>query len=267
MGSPHAALELLGESRKAVMRSKAEYVRATTSREVFRSASRYTISDGSLFMTMNTGYDNRALLPPFLPVGRNEDGLFSITLHACMEGALVGHLPLAVHHAPPELRRFPQGAFLNPAPGISDIIAAAVTSFAPTPGARSASDRLVALGRHLVGFSSLETKDFEDQLMTSWLSATSHYIGYLEYLLNLHKGQPEYWANDVQSLIENLMDFVVHGSAAVPSELHDNQPVEQAKESCKRIVRKFGELLYWWPVIYGAAKKLHDADKRLVRRI
>ncbi len=265
MGSPHAALEFLGESRRLAMRSKAEYAKATKSREVFRSVPQYTISDGSLFMTMNAGYDNRVLLPPFLPLGRNEDGLFSMTMRGCVEGALLGHIPLAVHHSPDGVRRFRPNAFLDPTPGLADTIAASMASFSPFSGVRSAADRLTALGRHLMDLGSLETNDFEDQLRTSWLAAAGHSIGSLEHLLDVHKRQPEYWADDMQSLIENLKDFIVHRSPAIPLELCGGQSVEEAKESCKRLVRKFGELLYWWPVIHGAAKRLRDAGTRLAR--
>jgi hypothetical protein len=266
MGSPNAAFELLGESRELAMRSKADYVRAKTSREVFRSVPRYTISGGSLFMTMSAGFDNRTLLPPFIPVGRGEDGLFSLTMQACVDGSLIGHLPLAVSHAPDELRRFPPGAFLDPTPRLAETVAAAMSSFTPAPGPRSVSSRLAAMGRHLMDLSSLSTSDFEDQLRTSWLSAAGRYIGFLEHLLDLYHGQPDYWAKDVLSFIEIFGDFVVNGSPAVPLELREG-PVEQARESCRRLVGKFGELLYWWPVIDGAAKRLRDAGTQLVRRL
>jgi hypothetical protein len=43
--------------------------------------------------------------------------------------------------------------------------------------------------------------------------------------------------------------------------------VQQAKESCRRLVREFGELLQWWPVIYDAAKRLKADGIRLVRPV
>jgi hypothetical protein len=267
LGSPNAVLELLGESRNLTMRSKAEYVRATNCREVFRGVSRYTISDGALFMATNAGLDNRTLLPPFIPAGRNEDGIFALTLRACAEHALIGHLPFAIHHAPDEARQFPPGAFLDTAPRIADIIAALMRSFIPSPGHRSMAENLSAMGKLFVDLGTLETDDFEEQIKSIWLATASRYIGFLEYLLDLHHGQPDFWAKDVLTLIENFKDFIVHRSPAVPRELAGIQSTEQAKESCKRLVRKFGELLRWWPVIYGAAKQLREAGTPLVRPV
>jgi hypothetical protein len=267
MGSPNAVIELRGESRDLAMDSEESYLQATDSREVFRSVSRYTISDATLFMTANSGMDNRTLLPPFFPVGRNEDGAFANILRLCAEDALIGHLPFAIYHAPAEPRRFPPGAFLDVTPKIPGIITAILGSFTPSPGHRSASERLSELGRHFRDLGTLETDDFEDQVRTSWLAATSRYIGFLENLLDVHNGQPDYWAEDVLSMIENFKDFAVNGSPAAPREYADALPLEQAKESCKRLVRDFGELLQWWPVIYGAAVKLREDGIRLARPV
>ena len=63
MDSPHYVLELRGESRELLIRSREQYARAMESREIFRSVSRYTISDGAVFIPMNAGVDNRSLLP------------------------------------------------------------------------------------------------------------------------------------------------------------------------------------------------------------
>jgi hypothetical protein len=49
-------------------------------------------------MSYCMGLDNRSLLPPFLPVGRNEDGVFGVTLGLTDENALFAHLPYGVIH-------------------------------------------------------------------------------------------------------------------------------------------------------------------------
>ena len=93
-GLPECRPRAPGRIQESRHELEAEYIQATDSREVFRSVSRYTVSDGALFMTTNAGVDNRTLLPPFFPVGRNEDGAFAVILHACAEDALIGHLPV-----------------------------------------------------------------------------------------------------------------------------------------------------------------------------
>ena len=265
--SPHYVLELRGESRDLVMRSKKLYARAKESREVFRSVSRYTISDGAVFMPMNAGIDNRSLLPPFLPVGRNSDGIFAMTLRVCAEDALIGHVPLAVLHSPQETRHYEQGASPIAAPRLAEIVQTIINAFNPSPGHAGISERLSDLGELFVDVGSLKIEDFKEYVETVWVAAASRYIGYLEYLLDLYHGEPDYWAEDVQSFIERLTDFTVHQSPAAPRELLGTQSPEQAMETCRRVVRKYGELLQWWPVIYGAAGALREAGIRLARPI
>jgi hypothetical protein len=127
------------------------------------------------------------------------------------------------------------------------------------------SERLSDFGQFLVDVGSLNTADFKGYVESVWVAAASRYISYLEYLLDLYHGEPDYWAEDILSFIEGLTDFTVHKSAAVPRELLETQSPDQALETCRRVVRKFGELLQWWPVIDGAARRLREAGIRLAR--
>jgi hypothetical protein len=109
--------------------------------------------------------------------------------------------------------------------------------------------------------------DFKEYVKSGWVAATSRYISYLEDLLDLYHGEPDYWAEDVLSLIEELTDFTLHQSAAAPRELRETQSPEQAMEICRRVVRKYGELLRWWPVVHGTAGALRAEGICLARPI
>ncbi|MGD0724596.1 MAG: hypothetical protein ABSB63_03450 [Spirochaetia bacterium] len=267
MDSPHLVLELMGESRDILMHSKKQYAQAKESREVFRSVSCYTISNGAVFMAGNSGIDNRSLLPPFLPVGRNEDGIFAMTLRICAEDALIGHVPFAVLHSPQEARFYAQSAASIAAPRLAEIVQTIINAFNPSPGHAGVSERLSDLGELFVEVGSLKIEDFKEYVESVWVAAASRYIGYLEYLLDLYHGEPDYWAEDVLSFIEELTDFTLHQSAAAPRELRETQSPEQAMEICRRVVRKYGELLQWWPVVHGTAGALRAEGIRLARPI
>ncbi|HYW81757.1 MAG TPA: hypothetical protein VFB30_00770, partial [Spirochaetia bacterium] len=90
---------------------------------------------------------------------------------------------------------------------------------------------------------------------------------FLEYLLDVHHGQPNYWAEDVLSYIERLIDFTTHQTPAAPRELLETQSPDQAVETCRRVVHRFGELLQWWPVIDETARRLREAGIRLAQPI
>ena len=217
MDSPRMMLELGEESRDLLMRSEELYAQAKESREMFRCASSYTISKGVAFATMNVGLDNRLLLPPFLPVGRNEDGIFAMTLHLCVEDALVGHLPVAVFHSPLEPRRYEKGPIPNPAPRLAEVVSSIASTFTPSPGRTGVQERLSELAKLFLDVGSLKVEDFKRHVESTWVAESSRYASFLEYLLDLYHGQPEYWAEDVQSSIDRLMDFTVRGQTGGPA--------------------------------------------------
>jgi hypothetical protein len=188
-------------------------------------------------------------------------------LHLCDEEARVGHIPAAVLHSPLEPRRFEQMVGAIAAPRTADIVLAIVDTFTPLPGDVGVSEKLRALGKLLVDVGCLKTRDFKEHIKTIWVADASRTIEYLEDLLRQHHGTPEYWAEDVLSTIEMVADFSVHGSPATPRDLMENHSPEQAAEICRRVVRRYGELLQWWPVIYDAAGKLRQAGIRLARPV
>jgi hypothetical protein len=71
---------------------------ALTSREVHRIVRRLSVTHDSACMSYCVGFDNRSMLPPFLPVARNEDGIFSVMLTSIDSTALFAHLPYGVVH-------------------------------------------------------------------------------------------------------------------------------------------------------------------------
>src|SRR5699024_7971967 len=73
-------------------------------RQVIRSVTQPTISDFPRCIGMNFAIDNRALLPPFMPVQARCDGIFGDLLKVCFSGAYAGNLPYILAHNPPEQR-------------------------------------------------------------------------------------------------------------------------------------------------------------------
>jgi hypothetical protein len=104
-GNPTGYLSLKGSSRQRLLRSEAEYYSAISCRQVLRKASLPVITDGMFCMATSIGLDNQDLLPPFIPVMRNQDGVFGATLRKCFENSYLTHLPWAFLHSPLEEKR------------------------------------------------------------------------------------------------------------------------------------------------------------------
>jgi len=91
-------------ARKRLLSSEAHYRHAIASRQVLRGVSTTLISDSPFCMSFALGLDHRELLPPFAPLGRNEDGIFGLLLKRAFRDGYTAFLPWTVAHRPPARR-------------------------------------------------------------------------------------------------------------------------------------------------------------------
>jgi len=163
MGSPLYFLSLAGASRARLLRSEGGYRHGLAHQQILRAVTGATICEGAFCMAPNLGLDNRQLLPPFLPVQRNQDGVFGVLLRTCFPGGFFGFFPWALGHQQPA----------PPSPSAGDswdralrfrsgqIIQALIRSFSLGPDQTDRAKSLRALGQALVELGSRPQPDFE----------------------------------------------------------------------------------------------------------
>jgi len=250
MGSPLFVLWLSGRSREAVMASEESYRAAQSSRQVLRAAPCATLCQSAFLMAMHCGLDNRLALPPFLPVLRNEDGIFAQVLRASGPKGPIAHLPLAVQHDPGELR-----ALEGPrqvAPRLADLLLLLVRSLAPAAWLRDPETRLECLGQGLVQAGSLRPAAFQGLLRELWAGEMSRHVLALERLLEEHGGKPDYWRADAEDWLKRIRGQVTADEPPLPSDLSG----PEAEPLTRRVVRAYGELLLAWPALRDASAEL-----------
>jgi len=250
MFSSRYFLSLIGPERERLVESEEGYRACLASRQLLRVAPALTISPRDVFMSTNCGFDHRQLLPPFFPGLRNSDGLFAVTLRACSPESLIGHLPLAVEHRPPEPRHFEDEDCRTLSLRLADLLILLVHSFPACPVPSPPEVQLPALGRYLVGLASAQPGDFDALARRLWAAELSAYTLHLERLLANYQGEPGYWAEDVEDLLER----VARQAAAPPGLPIVDLPGQG--EGAPALVRRFGELLIDWPALAEAARRL-----------
>jgi hypothetical protein len=263
--SPRPYLRLRGDSRRRLLATRASYRRAL-SRQVVRAVTRSTASAGSGFFASAAGLDNRALLAPFMPVFRNEDGLFGITMEKCFSRGLLVQLPWALLHAPPEPRTFRPGEFRRASPGlrVNDVLSLCVAAF--EPGVSGGEDGLRALGDHLTALASLAPAEFRAAAAVLMRRSQSLQLLHLDGLMKAYKGAPKYWAADVASLSADL-ERSLRTPPPAPREFASSRDAAAGWESFRRLVLKFGALARAWPEFVRAAKELRGRGVRLARPV
>ena len=259
MGYPVFALFADGETRERLLASEEHYRSAVCSRQLLRAVPASTISDSPFLMAANCGLDNRELLPPFLPVMHSCDGVFAQVLRTCLPSALIGHLPLATAHFPPEQRQFADGQALRAGPPrLADLLILLARRFAPQVS-RLGEEGLRSLGQTLMAVSRMKAADFQALARATWAAEMSAHLASLETLLVAHDGQPEFWAQDVARRIEAVGREVTSQGAFAPSDLGGAAERGDAAALGQGLIGSFGELLYWWTVLGTAAASCRSA--------
>jgi hypothetical protein len=159
-------------------RSDAHYQERRLSREVLRCMPRVVVSDRlDALMTTFCGLDNRALLPPFMPLGRAEDDLFGRLLTLCRPGSYAAHLPWAALHAPLEPRGFTMDDLVHLGDAsLPQLIWPFLQSASAHHGAvLDCATRLRRLGRALEDVAELPAEEFAELARSNlWRGQREH---------------------------------------------------------------------------------------------
>lgn len=265
--APVGYLLLSADSRERLVRSRADYRSAFTSRELLRVTDGNYISANAWCVTAALGYDNRTLLPPFMPVLRGEDDLFGFTMRACFNDGYFGYLPSAILHAPPDRRAYSPGDLEEFASGVRmcNVILACINSLNAWPGLLDARERLHALGDHLTSVASLPRQDFEEFVLVHLYRMQSEYLSFLEGSLQAYEESPEFWARDVEKYLDAVREAIKRRDYVVPQDLLNGRGADEARQLSQRLVFRFGQLLRWWPEMVEAAKSLRAQGQSLAR--
>ncbi|HEY1375586.1 MAG TPA: hypothetical protein VGF55_02270 [Gemmataceae bacterium] len=268
MSSSLYLLALDGASRERLLRTEAGYRRAVRDRRLMRAVDHPT-AGGGLCVALNLGLDHRTLLPPFLPVQRNQDGVFGALLRGCFENRLFGYLPWMLLHDPaagrPDSTRGDWSRQVGV--GSGQIVQAVVKALAPTTTGTDAGARLRQLGQELVRLAAAPEARFADAVRVLIAGHLGRFAAGLEERLRSHGGRPDYWAADVRQVLGLLSPEAVARLAVSPTDLAEAFGPEAALPRLRDLLTEFGRLLAVWPEMVAAARHLRAQDVRPARPV
>lgn len=239
------------------------------SRLLYRRALGARIVSSPFFMSGAFAIDVGSVRVPFVPVLRNQDGVFGACIQRCSTSVLVAHLPFALYHSPPESRLYEHDAIW--ADGslvrVADLLLAAIHSAPLAPaGAGSTEDRRHALGAAVTGLGAMRPRSFEE-----W----ARYVvdtGRAKRLVQLIE-----WSERERGASNAAKDSVSRQVSAVAKatgtpfglyELEDaGVPRDESLRLAQSIVCRFGRLLTEWDAVVSAASMLKRQGIQLSRQI
>jgi len=209
------------------------------------------VADGSFWSPGVTAYDPAALLPPFLPALRGEGLVFGALVRA--SSGVLGSLPLAVPHRPPEVRRFDRDALERSAASfaLSTLLVRWLHRHRRTPDHDPAA-ALRAAGEHLRELAAGDADAFAARVRAERRRYVNDVATELARCLADGEQIAGPWVDDVQRYLEVAETTSAPGS---PTDLPD-------PERARRFVLAFADLVRAWPDLVALARSassLHAA--------
>jgi hypothetical protein len=263
MSSPLYLLTLGGESRDRLVGSEAVYRAAVGGGPLLRAVTRPTVGHGSVCQALNLGLDLRELLPPFMPVQRNQDGVFAALIRACCPDTYFGFLPWLIVHQPPHARVFTGDDLARSVTSVrSDHVLQLLIRASATRCAGTVADNLRAVGEALAGLGALPPGEFAELVRLRVSEQRTGLARRFAALLEEHGGRPDWWAADVRRLRDVLQGSLAGSADAAPDDLCRAFGADAALPLFQRLVSRFGRLLRCWPAMVDAAGDLRARGVR-----
>lgn len=249
---------LEGASRARLVDDPEVYLRSVSrSREVLRLVDRTTLNDGRYCQSAVIGLDNRAGVPPFIPMGRYEDGVFRYTLRRSDPDAYFAYLPYALLHDPLEARGFDRADIHRTGTWVRVGETLIQCLLAHEPTASAPAERLASFGAWLSELARAPLADLHRFLLTRLREQKGIYLEHFEEVLARHRGLPSAWADDLRAHIERTRASITRPEYAIPRELlaAEGDP-DRALASFQRFIGEMGRLFREWGPLLEATLEL-----------
>jgi hypothetical protein len=252
---PYTRLFATGPTQARLASSRDVFERALRSREVLRAVSRTTITHDSRCMAGCMGLINTGLVPPFLPVGRNEDGVFGIMLTALDPLALAAHLPVGVVHDSGRPAVYEDRSMRSASESrLSDLLILLTRAAMQGALESDAGARLARLADGLVAVAGLEPRGFVQHATRMLLDARAQQLARIEAMVSRPAEYPPYWRAALEEYRRTITRSLARPDFFLPVEFHDAGSVDAGFELLQRFVAQFAALLGVWPALGRAMR-------------
>ena len=251
---PYSRLFASGPTQAKMAAGRDVFERALRSREVLRIASRATLTHDPRCMAGCMGLANRAGVPPFMPVGRNEDGVFGAMLHALDPLALFAHVPVGVVHDSSRPAVYEDRSMRSASETrVSELLI--LLARAAMQGALDTHPavRLARLSGTLAELGRLDAGAFARHVTRVMLDSRAQQLGRIEAMVSRTAEYPPYWRSSLEEYRRTLVRSVARPDFFLPIEFQDAEGVEAGFRRLQEFVGGFGALLVTWPEIWTKA--------------
>ena len=215
----------------------------------------YVLTKKPHFVSIFSGLNNEKLLPPFFPIGRNQDGIFASTIMACLPHALIGQIPWVVKHEPTPPRQYDDDEIHHWRFRIHSLVKALLDEYTlknPIKDFTKKQNRYEEVGRYLESFAEISNDDFTNVTHNFLKKNTDALTLKLGKHLVLGGDYSQEWKKDVKLFLRNIQENKLSKNFGIPEELIDGErSTEENIELTKELIGTYGKLLRHWPEVAG----------------
>ena len=246
-------LKLEGLSAEAMKLSADVFRTALSHREVARASEAYAVIHEPNCQAYCMGLWNQEPLVPFLPTGRNEDGLFATMTFACDPASLIGHIPVGVVHDSSRSAEYEAIGRFACESRLSDFLRMSVFEWSRTCPAESVAGRrhyIVSRLRHL---ASLPEEDLGRLHRRFTVEMRCRELAVANRTAAATPSIPSYWRSGLVTYQEEFGRAVNSGRFLSPSDLPPGASFGSS-------LGAFADLVEAWPELWHRAKQHRLAD-------
>ena len=224
----------------------------------------FVVDYSDFFMGGTFWINNRDLTPPCFPLGRREDSNLGMLIHRCLEPGLSLHMPYALYHNSLEKKPFTKEIYNDISIDSGVYTSLVLDKYSSILISDNGEGKIRELGFRIMELGKLGIQEFEEQLKLLQLGYLTKTMNHINYLLDLYNGEPSWWAEDMERYHKLLEKEALKDDSVVPRELRVYETKEEALSVFKDYLYRCGEMIYWWPDIWEAARQLNMEGRGLL---
>lgn len=249
--NPERLIFATGKWKELLLSSRSVYDTAFRYREVRRVADRYLVAHDMACMGFCMGLANCSMAPPFLPTGRNEDGLFGLTLAAVDRSAVLGHIPYAVLHDSTRASRYGRYAFVSATQTrLADLMIHLINSWRPSTKSVKPARRLSRLAEWFGELGDLSERELARTIVETVFNVRERELSLIAGALRPDSDYPEHWQRDLRRYRDTLMANLRRPEFFLPVELNNDRSIARRYHALRQFLRMSSASLAAWPTLW-----------------
>ena len=256
--------DMAPSSLRLMLKSEKKTTNALSRRQVWSGRNHPHFSPRTN-MSQITGFDNRQMLPPYLPINRGEDRLFGFMLDFIFPSSVTLDYPWSIPHLPlPEREWKDRDLDFTPVNSFPAFFFEKVLEFKPACQSESDVDRLSALSSWFNDMACAPSDTLTEMYRDDRLRGDSDLLQHLGALLSEATSAPVNWQNYLRNGMTQLNKDLDRASRddlpikGLPSDIEGEQLIEFWKETWA----DFAAALDAWPKIRKAAGGIVDGSNQ-----